>query len=82
MPSVINLKLVNINTPQQNAGAFFGQTVFSGWDANQTYNAAHDGTFGALNVTVNSMNYVFNGHAFIDGVILDSDYKATTGGTV
>lgn len=82
MASLINLKFLNVNTPQQNSGAFFGETVIAGWDSNQKYNAAHDGTFGYLNSTYNSWNIVIDGFESIDGFISDLDNKSTLGGSL
>lgn len=82
MASVINLKFLNVNTPQQNAGAFFGETVMAGWDSNQKYNVAIDGTFGYLNSTFHSINTVIDGFELIDGAIMDSDNKSTLGGSL
>lgn len=82
MPSIINIGYVNINTPQQNAGAFFGETVIAGWDANQKYNAAHGGLYGYLNATGNNFNYIMDGYEMIDGAINDNDMKMQPGGTV
>lgn len=80
MPTVINIGNVNVNTPQQNAGAFFGETVISGWDANQKQNQGHGGIFGSLNLSNSGINYNFDGNDMIDGAINDQDVKSIPGG--
>lgn len=35
MPSVINLGVLNVNTPQQNASVIGGESILTGMDANR-----------------------------------------------
>lgn len=79
MPSLIFFNAVVANSPQQNAGVFFGETNINGWDANQKYNAGQAGTFGLFVVNGN-LNYMFDGFELVDGAINDPDLKNSLSG--
>lgn len=82
MPSVINLGLLNVNSPQQNSVVTVGQGIVTGMDANRKYNLALGGTFGFFNnIMANVANNVdpMDG---IDGVIFDQDLKPNLGGNL
>lgn len=82
MPNLISFGVLNVNTPQQNAGVFVGQVNMTGWDANQKLNIAHGGMFGIFNASVLTWNFTFDGFEFIDGAIMDQDMKGQIAGTL
>jgi hypothetical protein len=79
MPSLITIGALNVNTPQQNAAVFVGDTVITGWDANQKFNTGHGGFFGWLNTTVSSISLNSDNLEFADGNIFDQDAKPYCG---
>ncbi|WDL96853.1 hypothetical protein [Alicyclobacillus sp. ALC3] len=77
MPSMINIGMVNVSTPQQNAaGAMFGEMSISGWDANMKMNLGEGGLFGVLCVVAGVVNFTWDGMEVADGNIFDQDLKA------
>ncbi|GGJ10613.1 hypothetical protein GCM10010885_19770 [Alicyclobacillus cellulosilyticus] len=76
MPSIIICGALNSNTPQQNAGAFFGEFNFGGWDANIKLNQGHGGLYGFFNLIPAQLNVNLDNLELIDGAILDQDLKA------
>lgn len=76
MPNVISFGLININSPQQNAGVFIGQINMTGWDSNQKMNIGHGALFGIFNWSAGNFNYTFDGFEVIDGAIADQDIKS------
>ncbi|MGD8399461.1 MAG: spore germination protein [Bacillota bacterium] len=79
MPAVITIGALNVNTPQQNAAVFVGDTVITGCDANQKYNAGQGGFFGWLNASLSSLNINNDNFEFADGNINDQDAKPFCG---
>lgn len=79
MPSVILVGALNSNTPQENAGAFFGEFNFSGWDANMKISQGHGGTFGSFNWFPLNVNVAFDNFEMIDGAMIDNDLKPMAG---
>lgn len=75
MPSVINVGILNTNTPQQNAGIFFGEIVMTGWDANQKLVQGMGGQFGIFAVYLAPFSWNFDGFEVFDANILDQDLK-------
>lgn len=82
MPSIINVGIVNINTPQQNSSIFIGETVLTGMDANMKFNAGHSGVYGLLDYEIFPLNTNFDNFEMIDGVMNDQDFKPNVGGNV
>lgn len=82
MPSIINLGIMNVNTPQQNSNVTIGESIITGMDANRKFNTAFGGTFGLFNNV--SLNIGNNMDALdaIDGVIFDQDFKANFGANI
>ncbi|RIV22047.1 hypothetical protein D2Q93_09720 [Alicyclobacillaceae bacterium I2511] len=79
MPSIILCGVFHTNTPQQNAGSFFGEYNFGGWDANMKMSQGHGGTFGFFNVFPFQVNINFDNLEIIDGMMNDMDVKPLLG---
>jgi hypothetical protein len=79
MPSIITIGALNVNTPQQNAAVIVGDTVMTGWDANQKFNAGHGGFFGWLNYSISTISITNDNFEFADGNINDADAKPYCG---
>ncbi len=82
MPSVINLGVINVNTPQQNSSVFVGEAIVTGMDANMKFNTGHAGTFGFFNAIVANFNYNMDGFELADGNMNDQDFKPNIGGNL
>lgn len=80
MPSVINLGIMNINSPQPSAAVFVGENVVTGMDGNRKYNLGFGGLYGVFNVSMGNISTNFDSFEAIDGVIFDQDFKANIGG--
>ncbi|MEB3103587.1 hypothetical protein [Ferviditalea candida] len=81
MPSFINIGVLNVNSPQQNSPVFIGESISSGWDANQKFNAAHGGTYGVGNMFFFERDLNFDPDV-VDGNIFDQDFKPSAGAAV
>ena len=82
MPSVINLGIMNINSPQPNAAIFVGESVVTGMDGNRKYNLGFGGQYGFLNVITGNISNNVDSFEVIDGVIFDNDFKPSIGGII
>ncbi|GEO24970.1 hypothetical protein AAC03nite_07550 [Alicyclobacillus acidoterrestris] len=82
MPSMFNIGILNVSTPQQNAGVFLGELNFTGWDANMKMNQGQGGIFGVLCMNGGVINSTFDGLEGADGNILDQDMKGQISGNV
>ncbi|GHH97749.1 hypothetical protein [Neobacillus kokaensis] len=82
MPSVINLGVLNVNTPQQNSAITVGESILTGMDANRKYNLAFGGTFGLFNIVSANIGNNIDSLDGIDGVIFDQDIKPNFGANV
>lgn len=83
MPSMINVGVVNVSTPQQNAmGACMGEVNMTGWDANMKMNLGQGGMFGIFCFNTGVINNTFDGLEGADGNMFDQDMKAQIGGNV
>ncbi|MCL6593654.1 MAG: hypothetical protein K6T31_06725 [Alicyclobacillus sp.] len=82
MPNWIAFGLLNVNSPQQNAGVFVGQVNMTGWDANQKLNIGHGGMFGIMNYSWANVCFNVDGWELADGNILDQDWKAQIAGAL
>lgn len=82
MPSIINVGVFNISTPQQNSSIFVGETVLTGMDANMKLNNGAGGLFGIFNANAFNINTNFDNLEFADGNIFDQDLKPSIGGTI
>lgn len=82
MPNMISFGVMNVNTPQQNAGVFVGQVNMTGWDANQKMDMGHGGTYGIFCFSIGNLNYNFDGFELIDGAIADQDIKGQVAATL
>lgn len=80
MPSIINVGVVNINTPQQNSSVFFGESVVTGMDANMKFNGGHSGQFGFFHLTINQVNINIDSFEVADGNMLEQAAKNNAGG--
>ncbi|MBX6351695.1 MAG: hypothetical protein IRZ10_00045 [Thermoflavifilum sp.] len=77
MPTVIALGSVNTNVAQQNAGVLIGEINVSGWDANGKSNQGCGAIFGWYNLSAYGWNCNYDGGEWMDGLIMDPDYKAS-----
>ncbi|MBM7656180.1 hypothetical protein [Neobacillus cucumis] len=80
MPSVINLGVFNVNSPQASSAIFIGEGVVNGMDANRKYNLNMGGTYGFSNLNTGNVNNIADSFEMIDGVIFDQDLKPNIGG--
>ncbi|OIK10417.1 hypothetical protein BIV60_21475 [Bacillus sp. MUM 116] len=79
MPSVINLGIMNINSPQPNAAVFVGESIVTGMDGNRKYNLGFGGLYGFFNVSAGNISNIVDSFEVIDGVIFDQDFKPNFG---
>ena len=79
MPSVINLGIMNINSPQPNAAIFVGESVVTGMDGNRKYNLGFGGLYGFFNIVAGNVSNNIDSFEAIDGVIFDQDFKPNLG---
>ncbi|MEH7384568.1 hypothetical protein V7147_03995 [Bacillus sp. JJ1521] len=82
MPSVINLGVFNVNSPQPNAVVQVGELVVNGMDANRKQNLNLGGMYGIGNATIGNLNTIADSFEGMDGVIFDQDIKPNFGGNV
>lgn len=75
MPSLINLGVLNVNTPQQNSSVFLGEAVVTGMDANMKFNAGRSGQYGFFCVDMYNVSVNADGMEWADGNIFDQDLK-------
>jgi len=75
MPSLINLGMLNVNTPQQNSSVFVGESIITGMDANMKYNTGRAGQYGFFCTEIASYNVNIDSMEVLDGVIFDQDIK-------
>ncbi|MDR4944949.1 hypothetical protein [Neobacillus cucumis] len=80
MPSVINLGVFNVNSPQPSSAIFIGEGVVNGMDANRKYNLNMGGTYGFNNLNTGNVNNIADSFEMMDGVIFDQDLKPNIGG--
>lgn len=80
VPSVINLGIMNINSPQPSAAIFVGEGFVNGMDANRKYNLNMGGNYGFFNLNTGILNNNVDSFEMIDGVIFDQDLKPNVGG--
>lgn len=76
MPSIFNIGMINVSTPQQNAAVFLGELNMTGWDANMKFNTAMGGSFGIFVANGGLVNNMFDNLELFDGNIADQDVKA------
>ncbi|WML48964.1 hypothetical protein RCG23_02290 [Neobacillus sp. PS3-34] len=82
MPSVINLGIFNVNSPQPNAAVIVGEAVVNGMDANRKYNLGFGGIYGFNNLIAGNVSNNADSFEMFDGLIFDQDYKPVIGGNV
>ena len=75
MPAVINLGLLNINSPQPSSAIFVGEGMVNGMDANRKYNLNMGGIYGFNNLISGNVNNIADSFEMIDGPIFDQDLK-------
>ncbi|MFJ7727565.1 hypothetical protein ACIQXV_15555 [Neobacillus sp. NPDC097160] len=82
MPSVINLGIMNINSPQPNAAIFVGESIVTGMDGNRKYNLNFGGQYGAFNIIAGNLGNIVDSFNAFDGVIFDQDFKPNLGSNI
>ena len=82
MPSVINLGVFNVNSPQPSSAVVVGESVINGMDANRKYSINVGGMYGVGNVITGNLNNIADSLEMFDGVIFDQDIKPNIGGNV
>lgn len=75
MPAFIRGGMLNVNTPQQNAGVFAGQYNIGGMDANMKITKGSASHFGFFNIVQGQVSIGVDNMETADGVIFDSDVK-------
>jgi len=81
LPSLINLGVVNVNTPQQNSSVFIGESLITGMDGNMKYNAGRAGQYGFFCAYLGSISQNIDSMEVVDGIIYDTDFKLNTAGS-
>ncbi|EKN70605.1 hypothetical protein BABA_04159 [Neobacillus bataviensis LMG 21833] len=82
MPSIVNIGLLNVNSPQPSAAVFVGEGMVNGMDANRKYNLNMGGNYGINNLNIGNINNIVDSFEVLDGVIFDQDFKPNIGGVV
>ncbi|WP_066303696.1 hypothetical protein [Bacillus sp. FJAT-29814] len=82
MPSVINVGLLNINSPQPSSAIFIGEGIVNGMDANRKQNLNQGGIYGINTINAGNINNVADSFEIVDGVIFDQDFKPASGVTI
>jgi len=82
VPTVINLGVLNVNSPQPNSAVSVGETIINGMDANRKYNLNIGGIYGFANAIAGNLNNNADSFEVIDGVIFDQDIKPNIGGNI
>lgn len=82
MPSMVNLGMVSMNTPQQNSSLFIGESIMTGMDANVKFDSGLSSTFGSLIYQVFSVNTNFDNFQGASGVMNDQDVKSNLSGNL
>ncbi|WP_428910592.1 hypothetical protein [Niallia sp. Krafla_26] len=82
MPSVINLGVFNVNSPQPNSVVQVGELVVNGMDANRKQNLNLGGTYGFGNAITGNLNNISDSFEAVDGAIFDQDIKPNFGGNI
>lgn len=82
VPSVINLGVFNVNSPQPNSVVQVGELVVNGMDANRKYNLNLAGMYGIGNIAIGNLNNIADSFEVVDGVIFDQDIKPNFGGNI
>lgn len=75
MASIVNVGILNINSPQPSSAIFVGEGIVNGMDANRKYNLNSGGTYGINTINAGNINNVADSFEIIDGVIFDQDIK-------
>lgn len=75
MPAFIATGPIFVDTPQQNAGVFWGINSASNWDPNMKLNTAQGGNFGVMSTQITGGSMMFDNLEFIDGVMNANDIK-------
>ncbi|MBS4214878.1 MULTISPECIES: hypothetical protein [Neobacillus] len=75
MASVVNVGILNINSPQPSSAIFVGEGIVNGMDANRKYNLNSGGIYGINTINAGNINSVADSFEIIDGVIFDQDIK-------
>lgn len=75
MASIVNVGILNINSPQPSSAIFVGEGIVNGMDANRKYNLNSGGTYGINTINAGNINNVADSFEIIDGVIFDQDFK-------
>jgi hypothetical protein len=82
VPSVINLGVFNVNSPQQSSVVQVGELVVNGMDANRKYNLNLGGMYGIGNAVTGNLNNINDSFEVMDGLIFDQDIKPNLGGNI
>ncbi|WP_042456776.1 hypothetical protein [Neobacillus dielmonensis] len=80
MPSVVNIGMMNINSPQPSSSIIVGEGVINGMDANRKYNLNMGGNYGFNNLNTAISNNILDSFEMVDGPIFDQDFKPNVGG--
>ncbi|MCM3768486.1 hypothetical protein [Neobacillus niacini] len=75
MASIVNVGMLNINSPQPSSAIFVGEGIVNGMDANRKYNLNTGGIYGINTVNLGNINNNNDSFEVIDGVIFDQDFK-------
>jgi hypothetical protein len=82
VPSVINLGVFNVNSPQPSSAIVVGESVINGMDANRKYNLNMGGMYGFANAVTGNINNVADSFEMFDGLIFDQDIKPNLAGNI
>lgn len=76
MPAFISFGAIYVNTQENSAGIFFGETVANGWDAHSKNNQALGQIFGNGVVVLTPIN-LLNDPDVLDAIMSDPDVEAS-----
>jgi hypothetical protein len=82
VPLVLNLGILNVNSPQPSSAFLIGESIINGMDANRKYNLNMGGMYGFANVVTGNINNVTDSFEMFDGLIFDQDIKPNVAGNV
>jgi hypothetical protein len=82
VPTVINLGVFNVNSPQPSSAVVIGESIINGMDANRKYNLNMGGVYGFANAITGNLNNNNDSFEVIDGAIFDQDIKPNIGGNL
>jgi hypothetical protein len=82
VPLILNLGVLNVNSPQPSSAFVIGESIINGMDANRKQNLNLGGMYGFANAVTGNVNNILDSFEMVDGVIFDQDIKPSVAGNV